>query len=194
MLFILKSSHVSESIPSLSGLQRAHHPSSAGPHRWQAGRRDLGHRGELESTRELFGFAGRETNCLTNVSRGTCHRSFELTLQNIETDTAEAVDVGVVNLGQEADLWGRHGIIVGEKQLKSKDATCKDQCQTDSGKHSVVHTLIWRLRRTVNGDIEVAEVIFVWDSIDARNPTHRDRSYQYNFDLRKIVESLRLRH
>lgn len=110
----------------------------------------------------------------------------EPTLQNIQADTAEAVDVGVVNLGQEADLWGSHGIIVGEKQLKSKDATCKHQRQINSGKHSVVHTLIWRLRGTVDGNIEVPEVIIVRDCIDARNPTHGDRSCQRNFDFRRL--------
>ena len=35
-----------------------------------------------------------------------------LTLQDIEADAAQLVDVGVVDLGQEADLRGHHRVVV----------------------------------------------------------------------------------
>ena len=35
-----------------------------------------------------------------------------LTLQDVEADAAELVDIGVVDLGEEANLWGDHRIVV----------------------------------------------------------------------------------
>jgi hypothetical protein len=50
-------------------------------------------------------------------------RSVSLTLQDIQADTAKAIDVGVVDLGQEADLGRRHGVVVGKEELKTEDST-----------------------------------------------------------------------
>lgn len=50
-----------------------------------------------------------------------------LTLQNIQADAAQTVDVGVVDLGEETDLGRRHGIVVREEQLKLEDATYPNQ-------------------------------------------------------------------
>ena len=47
------------------------------------------------------------------------------TLKNVEADAAQLIDVGVKDLGQEADLGRRHGVVVGEEQLEFEDATCK---------------------------------------------------------------------
>lgn len=49
---------------------------------------------------------------------------FQPTLQNIKTDAAKLVDVGVKDLGQEADLGRCHGIVVRKKQFELEDATC----------------------------------------------------------------------
>jgi hypothetical protein len=51
----------------------------------------------------------------------------KLTLQNIQADAAETVDVGVVDLGQETDFGRGHRIVVGQEQLKTEDATCKKE-------------------------------------------------------------------
>jgi hypothetical protein len=40
------------------------------------------------------------------------------TLQNIEADAAELVDVRVEDLGEEANFGRSHGIVLGQKQLK----------------------------------------------------------------------------
>jgi hypothetical protein len=45
-----------------------------------------------------------------------------LTLQNVEADSAELVDVGMVNFRDEADFWGAHGVILGQKELQFEDA------------------------------------------------------------------------
>ena len=46
------------------------------------------------------------------------------TLQYIQADSAEAIDVGVVDLGEEADLGRSHGVVVGQEQFKLEDSTC----------------------------------------------------------------------
>lgn len=48
----------------------------------------------------------------------------ERTLQDIEADSAELVNVGVKDLGEESDLGRRHGIVVGQEQLELEHATC----------------------------------------------------------------------
>lgn len=46
------------------------------------------------------------------------------TLEHVETDTTKLVDVGMVDLCEEADLWWSHRIVVGEEELKLEDTTC----------------------------------------------------------------------
>lgn len=46
-----------------------------------------------------------------------------LTLQDIETDATQAVNVRVIDLGQEADLGGCHRIVVWEEKFQPKDST-----------------------------------------------------------------------
>jgi hypothetical protein len=46
----------------------------------------------------------------------------EHTLEDIETDAAELIDVGMVDFGQESDLWWGHGVIIWKEQLELKDA------------------------------------------------------------------------
>lgn len=47
-----------------------------------------------------------------------------LTLQDIQTDTTQTIDVGVIDLGQEADFGWGHRIIVWQEEFKSEDTTC----------------------------------------------------------------------
>ena len=44
------------------------------------------------------------------------------TLQDVEADAAEFVDVGVEDLGQKPDLGRRHGVVVGKEQLELENA------------------------------------------------------------------------
>jgi hypothetical protein len=37
------------------------------------------------------------------------------TLENVQTDTTKLVYIGVVDLGEEADLWWGHWVVIGEK-------------------------------------------------------------------------------
>jgi hypothetical protein len=45
-----------------------------------------------------------------------------LTLQNIEANAAQPVDVGVIDLGQEADLGGCHRVVVWQEKLEFENA------------------------------------------------------------------------
>ena len=45
------------------------------------------------------------------------------TLQNIQAYAAELIDVGMIDLCQEADLWWCHGVIVWEEEFELEDAT-----------------------------------------------------------------------
>jgi hypothetical protein len=47
------------------------------------------------------------------------------TLQDIQADSAETVNVGVVDLGEEADFGRCHGIVVGQEQFQLEDTTWK---------------------------------------------------------------------
>lgn len=46
---------------------------------------------------------------------------WRLTLEDIEADTAKLVNVGVVDLGHEADLGRSHGVVLGQEQLQLED-------------------------------------------------------------------------
>jgi hypothetical protein len=48
-----------------------------------------------------------------------------LILENVEANSAELVDIGMINLGQEADLGRSHRIIIGQEQLQLEDTICK---------------------------------------------------------------------
>ena len=44
------------------------------------------------------------------------------TLQDVQTNSTETVDVGVIDLGKEADLGWSHGVVVGQEQLELEDS------------------------------------------------------------------------
>jgi hypothetical protein len=46
------------------------------------------------------------------------------TLQNIQADSPQLVNIRMVDLGKKANLWRCHGIIIGQKELKFENATC----------------------------------------------------------------------
>lgn len=48
-----------------------------------------------------------------------------LTFENVEADPAQLVDVGVVDLGQEAHLRGRHRVFLGQEQLQLELSACR---------------------------------------------------------------------
>lgn len=66
---------------------------------------------------------------MTNYLRGQCQLAAMgtlvayLTLQDVQADAAKSINVGVVDLGQEANLGWCHGVVVREEELKLEDAT-----------------------------------------------------------------------
>jgi hypothetical protein len=83
----------------------------------------LGRRGEPGWRGEWYGSVGQATSCLI-LSAGTHggHDGGRLTLENVETNATQSVDVGVVDLGEEADLGRGHGVVVWEEELELKHA------------------------------------------------------------------------
>ncbi len=45
-----------------------------------------------------------------------------LTLENVQTNAAQPVDVGVVDFGKEADFGRSHRVVIWQKELKLEDA------------------------------------------------------------------------
>ena len=75
-----------------------------------------------------------------------------LVLQDVETDSAKLVDVGVVDLGSEQNLWWDHGVLIWQEKLTVEDAT-----------------FVWSLAWTSDLHVEVSGIGFVWLSINTHN-------------------------
>lgn len=70
----------------------------------------------------------RETSYLAKCVNNSYEGAYlgHLTLENIETDTTELVNVGMIDFGQESDLGRGHWIVIWKEQLKLKNATCME--------------------------------------------------------------------
>ena len=75
-----------------------------------------------------------------------------LVLEDVKADTAELVDVWVVNLGPEKNLGWHHGVLIWQEELTIKDA-------------AFIRGLSW------SSDLyeEVSVVLLVWFSIDSND-------------------------
>lgn len=51
------------------------------------------------------------------------------TLQDVQANSTETIDVGVIDLGKETDLGRSHGVVVGKEQLELEDSAWL-MCQT----------------------------------------------------------------
>ena len=87
-------------------------PSISEPHRWPRDRPGLGRQEALGWKAEWYGSAAPGTNCLSWSQRRSWREASRLTLEDVQTDTPQLVDIGMVDLGQEADLGWSHGIVV----------------------------------------------------------------------------------
>ena len=170
---------ISVSIPLQWRWPPAHSPSNSWPHQGPTGRPGWGHLGEPGWIGEWFGSATPGTSCLEArsamvwVTRG--YTRVQPTLQHIQTDAAQLVNVGMKDLGEETDLWWRHGVVVGKKQLELENtpfASC--QWRSTAARRTKMEeaggpTFIGRLGWAVDLDIKVAQVVLVGDSADARD-------------------------
>lgn len=100
------------------------------------------------------------------------------TLQHVQADAAQLVDVRVVDLGQESDLRRRHRVLVRQEELELEHAICADEetvvsatkvpsagsrrglCPPDQ------HTLVRRAGRAVDLDVKVSQVVLVGGGAD----------------------------
>jgi hypothetical protein len=98
-------------------------PSRPGRHRWREGRRGWGHLVEPGWIGGWCGSGGQATSCLGGQQTLTkLDTRVSLTLEDVEANTAQSVNVGVVDLGEEADFGRGHGVVVREEQLELEDA------------------------------------------------------------------------
>ena len=73
-----------------------------------------------------------------------------LLLQDVQADSAELVDVGVVDLRSKEHLWWDHWVLLWQEELAVEEAA-----------------LVWGLGRTSNLHVKVSIVLLVWLSVDA---------------------------
>ena len=97
------------------------------------GRLDSALREGLESIRGWSGSGEQETSCLMDISTFEFEGIANPTLQHIQADATEPVDVGVIDLRQEADFGWGHGIVVWEEEFELEDTTlmtvlAKERC------------------------------------------------------------------
>ena len=126
----------------------------------------------------MCGFGGLGTSCLRLKKKTLAgfqkpENRCVITLENIQADTPELVDVWVVDLGQEADLGWCHGVIVWKEELELEDSTCivlsevcKPGCVATEWRGL---TFVWRLAWAVYRDIEVSQVVLMRNSADTGN-------------------------
>jgi len=142
-LRFLSRTHTSLSTLGSPAARPSRSPCSASPHPSQVGRLDSAHSEAPVSTAAPSGSAGQATICLPPHAQ---HRSGpstpDLTFQYVQTDTAQLIyprtiravpagrsrnkptDVGMVDLGQEAHLGGRHRVLLREKQFQFENTIC----------------------------------------------------------------------
>ena len=99
---------------------------------------------------------------LANRQRGR-----PLVLENIKTNTARLVDVGVVDLGDECNLWGFEWVIHGELNPEGKQPTLEwTICRTHDGPVPCVNVLlILRTRTAVAGRVSLEILEFPDDTL-----------------------------
>ena len=90
------------------------------------------------------------------------------TLEHVQTNSTELVNIGVVYSGQKPDLRRGHRIVVRQKKLCFEDASYRFSAKRAQS-HTTQLTLIWRRRRPVYRDIEIPQVVVVRYCVDARN-------------------------
>lgn len=101
------------------------------------------------------------------------------TLEDIETDATQLVDVWVVDLGEEADLGRDHGVVIRQEQLKLELSAYTPRISIASRRESVAswgggqRTLVRGPGWSMDLDVKVSQVIVVRDGTDARNSGYR---------------------
>lgn len=115
--------HTSESTLLPSRWQLFRLPSTVAQRRLLKGRLDSEHRAVLVLIGGWCGFGGLETSCLYWSDIGGRRKSpSSLTLKNVQANPAQLVDIGMVDLGEESDLWWGHRVIVRQEKLKLENA------------------------------------------------------------------------
>jgi hypothetical protein len=98
----------------------------------------------------------------------------EHTLEHVKTDSTKLVDIGVVNLGEEANLRWSHRVVIWEKQLELENPACNAVRDLTFGGDfaGISLTFVWRLAGSMYRDIEIPKIILVRDCADTRHSAY----------------------
>lgn len=79
-----------------------------------------------------------------------CWRPF--ILQNVQANSSQLVDIWVVNLGSEQNLWWHHRVFIRQEKLAIEET-------------SLVRSLCW----AGDFDVEMSVILLIWLRIDSNN-------------------------
>ena len=72
--------------------------------------------------------------------------------QNIKANSTQLIDIWVIDLGSEKDLWWHHRILIWQEEFTVEKTS-----------------FIWSLSWTSNFDVEMSIVRFIWLSVDSND-------------------------
>jgi hypothetical protein len=98
----------------------------------------------------VFEIGGRQKGLDGEQHRSDLKRWGPLVLDDVQADSAQLVDIWVVDLGDEKHLWWHHWVLVWQEEFAVE-------------KTSLVRSLSW----AGNLDVEMSEVLVIWLSINA---------------------------
>ena len=75
-----------------------------------------------------------------------------LVFQNVQANSTQLVDIWVVDLGSEQNLWWHHWVLIRQEKLAIEESS-----------------LVWSFSWTSNLDVEMSVVLLIWLSIDSNN-------------------------
>lgn len=75
-----------------------------------------------------------------------------LVLQNIKANSTQLIDIWVIDLGSEEDLWWNHWVLIWQEELAIKETS-----------------LIWSLGWASDLDVEMSIIFLIWLSVDSNN-------------------------
>ena len=90
-----------------------------------------------------------------------------LVFQNVQANSTQLVDIWVIDLGSEQNLWWHHWVLIRQEKLAIEET-------------SLVRSFGW----AGNLDIEMSVVLLIWLSIDSNNCIKNLVKNQFLYEFR----------
>ena len=100
-----------------------------------------------------------------------------LVFQNVQANSTQLVDIWVIDLGSEQNLWWHHWVLIRQEKLAIEET-------------SLVRSFGW----AGNLDIEMSVVLLIWLSIDSNNCIKNLVKNQFLYEFRGIDYSIFIRN